>query len=102
MPVVLLSFTAHFMIGYVYISNCQYLLANSCYLNVIIFFFQLFEVHPMSKSLFKNGMQSQGTFLVKMISLALSALEDPENFDTSLMKLAEVHYYRGVKSVECK
>ena len=47
-------------------------------------------------------MQSQGTFLVKMISLALSALEDPEKFDTSLMKLAEVHYYRGVKSVECK
>ena len=56
----------------------------------------------MSRSLFRNGMQSQGTFLVKMISLALSELDDPNKFDVTLIKLAEVHYFRGVKSVECK
>ena len=62
----------------------------------------MFDLHPMSRSLFKNGMQSQGTFLVKMISLALSELDDPNKFDTTLIKLAEVHYFRGVKAVECK
>lgn len=77
------------------------------YVTCVTFFYdtfyrRLFDIHPMSKSLFKNGMKSQGKFLVKMISLALSELDDPEKFDKTLVKLAEIHYQRGVKGVECK
>lgn len=35
-----------------------------------------------------------------MITLALSELDDPEKFDRNLVKLAEIHYQRGVKAVE--
>ena len=66
------------------------------------FYTRLFDIHPLSRQLFKNGMKSQGKFLVKMISLALSELDDPHKFDLTLIKLAEIHYQRGVKSVECK
>jgi hypothetical protein len=66
------------------------------------FYTRLFDIHPMSRQLFKGGMRSQGKFLVKMISLALSELDDPQKFDSNLVKLAEVHYQRGVKAVECK
>ena len=66
------------------------------------FYLRLFDVHPLCRSLFKNGMKSQGKFLVKMISLALSELEDRNKFDKNLIKLAQVHYERGVKAVECK
>jgi hypothetical protein len=66
------------------------------------FYTRLFDIHPMSRQLFKGGMRSQGKFLVKMISLALSEMDDPEKFDKNLVKLAEIHYQRGVKAVECK
>lgn len=66
------------------------------------FYTRLFDIHPMCRQLFKNGMRSQGKFLVKMISLALSELDDPGKFDKNLVKLAEIHYERGVKAVECK
>jgi len=66
------------------------------------FYSRLFDIHPMCKQLFRSGMRSQGTFLVKMISLALSELEDPVKFDNSLKRLAEIHYERGVKAMECK
>lgn len=66
------------------------------------FYFRLFDIHPMCRGLFKSGMKSQGKFLVKMISLALSELDAAEKFDKNLTKLAEVHYQRGVKTVECK
>lgn len=66
------------------------------------FYTRLFDIHPMSRQLFKGGMRSQGKFLVKMISLALSELDDPAKFDRNLIKLAEIHYERGVKAVECE
>lgn len=74
--------------------------------NCIIFFYnsfysRLFDVHPLAKDLFKD-MNSQGKFLVKMISLALSEHEDPEKFQNTLVKLAEIHNDRGIKAVECK
>eukprot|EP01031_Cornospumella_fuschlensis_P026971 gene26971-32586_t len=59
------------------------------------FYIRLFDIHPMSRQLFKGG-----KFLVKMISLALSELDDAEKFDRNLVKLAEIHYQRGVKAVE--
>ena len=66
------------------------------------FYTRLFNVHPMSRNLFKNGMRSQGKFLVKMITLALSEINDGVKFDKTLVKLAEVHNERGVKAIECK
>ena len=39
---------------------------------------------------------------MKMISLALSELEDRNKFEKNLVKLALMHYERGVKAVECK
>lgn len=76
------------------------------YSSCVIFFYdtfytRLFNVHPMSRNLFKNGMRSQGKFLVKMITLALSEINDSTGkFDKTLIKLAEVHNERGVKAVE--
>lgn len=66
------------------------------------FYLRLFDIHPMARSLFKSGMKSQGKFLVQMISLALSELDDKEKFDKNLIKLAEIHFQRGVKAVECE
>jgi len=66
------------------------------------FYARLFDIHPMSRELFKSGMKSQGKFLVSMISLSLSELDNPDKFNTALVKLAEVHYHRGVKASECK
>lgn len=65
------------------------------------FYDRLFDVHPMARILFRD-MSSQGKFLVKMISLSLSEKADPEKYDKTLRKLAEIHCDRGVKAVECK
>ena len=40
-------------------------------------------------------------FLVKMISLSLSLVDDPDKFQVTLVKLTEVHNKRGVKAIEC-
>lgn len=66
------------------------------------YYSRLFDIHPNCRPLFKNGMKAQGRFLVKMITLSLSEFEDPERFDRTLVKLAEVHYERGVRACECK
>lgn len=65
------------------------------------YYSRLFDIHPNCRPLFKNGMKAQGRFLVKMITLSLSEFEDRERFDRTLVKLAEVHYDRGVRAVEC-
>jgi hemoglobin-like flavoprotein len=64
------------------------------------FYSRLFDVHPMARPMFKSGMKSQGKFLVKMISLSISLLDDNEKFTQTLTKLTEVHNDRGVKAVE--
>lgn len=64
------------------------------------FYARLFDIHPLAKDLFRD-VKSQGKFLVKMISLALSADQDRKKFETTLIKLGEIHNERGVKAVEC-
>lgn len=76
------------------------------YLSNVTFFFdtfycRLFDIHPAAKELFKHGMKGQGKFLVMMISLSLSEIEKPAQFDKTLIKLAEIHYKKAVKAVEC-
>lgn len=65
------------------------------------FYARLFDIHPLAKDLFRD-VKSQGKFLVKMISLSLSEDQDPKKYESTLIKLAEVHNDRGVKAVECK
>lgn len=77
------------------------------YTSCVTFFFdtfycRLFDIHPAAKDLFKHGMKGQGKFLCMMISLSLSEMEKPAQFDKSLVKLAEIHYKKAVKAVECK
>ena len=50
--------------------------------------------------MFTGGLKSQGKFLVKLLSLALSLINDQEKFNSTLVKLAEAHCVRGVKAVE--
>lgn len=65
------------------------------------FYTRLFDIHPMSKELFRD-VNMQGKFLVKMLSLSLSERSDPEKYENTLIKLAEIHNERGIKAVECK
>lgn len=65
------------------------------------FYTRLFDIHPLAKELFRDK-NTQGKFLVKMISLAMSEDEDRSKYELTLVKLAEVHNDRGVKAVECK
>lgn len=65
-----------------------------------LFYSRLFDVHPLCKPLFGAGLQSQGKFLVKMISLTLSQLGDQEKFAKTMHELTIRHCERGVKSIE--
>jgi hemoglobin-like flavoprotein len=65
-----------------------------------IFYERLFDIHPLCKPLFTNGVDSIGTFLVKMISMSLNQCEDKPKFHKAMVDLAERHCERGVKAVE--
>jgi hypothetical protein len=67
-----------------------------------LFYQRLFLVHPMARSLFKRGIKSQGKFLVRLITLALSEIRDDVKWNKSFTKLAEMHNEIGVKAIECK
>lgn len=64
------------------------------------FYKRLFDVHPLSKDMFSGGMKSQGKFLVKMISMSLSLLDNHAKFKETMMGLAESHNRRGIKAIE--
>jgi hypothetical protein len=66
------------------------------------FYLRLFELHPASRGLFTKGIKCQGTFLVQMISLALSEFNNAVKIRNTLIKLADVHNERGVKAIECE
>jgi hemoglobin-like flavoprotein len=65
-----------------------------------LFYSRLFDVHPLCKPLFSSGLQSQGKFLVKMISITLSQLGDKEAFSTTMAALTVRHCEKGVKAIE--
>jgi hypothetical protein len=50
--------------------------------------------------LFKDGLVTQGRFLVKMITLILSELNNDQKFNDVLYKLVVVHNSKGVKASE--
>ena len=65
------------------------------------FYSRLFDIHPLAQDLFRDA-KSQGKFLVKMISLSLSEVNDAMKYEKTLRKLAEIHNERGIKAIECK
>lgn len=64
------------------------------------FYLRLFDVHPLCKPMFQGGLKSRGKFLVKMIGLAVSILDEPAKFEETLIKLGDAHNKRGVKAIE--
>uniref|UniRef100_A0A7S0SYC4 Globin domain-containing protein n=1 Tax=Chromulina nebulosa TaxID=96789 RepID=A0A7S0SYC4_9STRA len=66
------------------------------------FYARFFDVHPMSRAMFKSGLKTQGKFLVKMITLCLGEIDDADSskFVNTLVNLTESHNARGVKSIE--
>jgi hemoglobin-like flavoprotein len=66
----------------------------------VSFYERLFDVHPLSRKLFTTTVNSQGKFLVMMISACLKQLDHPERFAASMITLAEKHCERGVRSNE--
>lgn len=66
----------------------------------VSFYERLFDVHPLSRKLFTNTVNSQGKFLVMMISSCLKQLDHPERFESSMVALAERHCEKGVRSNE--
>jgi len=64
------------------------------------FYERLFDTHPLSEDLFRN-LHSQGKFLVRIITLALLQKKNPVLFESTLIKLAEIHNERGVRASEC-
>ena len=78
---------------------------NFPYSSAVVWFFdtfyhRLFDMHPSVRPLFKNGLVTQGKFLVKMISMLLGSIDDEQAFDESLYKLVVTHNARGVKASE--
>ena len=65
-----------------------------------IFYNRLFDVHPGCRQLFTREMMTQGSFLVRMISLSLQEMHDMDNFRDMMCSLAEKHCTYGVKGVE--
>lgn len=64
------------------------------------FYERLFDIHPLSKPLFKNGMQSQGKFIVKMIAMIINSLKYRDKFKKTMEDLALRHCQMGVKASE--
>ena len=64
------------------------------------FYNRLFDIHPACKPLFNRGIVGQGNFLVKMITLTLNQLRNPDTFRGTMESLAARHCDWGVRGVE--
>ncbi|MBI1246709.1 hemin receptor [bacterium] len=62
-----------------------------------LFYGRLFEIAPETKDLFKSDMEEQGKKLMRMISLAVAALNDLEKFVPSVQQLGVRHVGYGVE-----
>jgi hemoglobin-like flavoprotein len=64
------------------------------------FYERLFNVSPVSRTLFKNDMSVQGKMLVKVISSSLGVATDIEKFRGTMASLAERHFTYGVRAID--
>ena len=67
-----------------------------------VFYNRLFDVNPSCRVLFQKSINKQGSFLLRMISMLLQEVEEPEKFKKTLANLTHIHNKMGVKAVECK
>lgn len=51
--------------------------------------------------MFSAGLKTQGKFLVKLVTLAVSLLDQEAKFADTMRRLAESHNLMGVRSIEC-
>lgn len=65
-----------------------------------VFYERLGNTQPYSGALFINGIDTVGTFMVKMISMCLGQLEDPQQYNKILKDLALRHCQRGIQANE--
>ena len=63
---------------------------------------RLYEVHPVSHSMFKKTTLKQGTLVMNMISLLVKEMDNEEVFHKHCMMLATSHAKFGVRATECK
>mmetsp|Transcript_417 Transcript_417/g.706 ORF Transcript_417/g.706 Transcript_417/m.706 type:complete len:226 (-) Transcript_417:1614-2291(-) len=74
-------------------SNCMELFYHT-------FYTRLFDVHPISKTLFHRSINKQGTFFVRFISMAIDLMKDEEKWFKNFKNLTDIHNKMGVKAVE--
>ncbi|PCJ71478.1 MAG: hemin receptor [Rhodobiaceae bacterium] len=63
-----------------------------------LFYGRLFEIAPEVKPLFSGDMEEQGVKLMKMLTIAVSGLNDLDSLVPALQKLGQGHVAYGVKA----
>lgn len=68
------------------------------------FYKRLIEIHPTCQPLFAKSTMKQGTLLLRMMSLVVADLQnpDPEKFKKTFEAIANSHNRIGVRAAECK
>lgn len=67
-----------------------------------IFYHRMWDVHPVSKTLFHGSINKQGSFVSRFISVSLDHIGDEAKWQRLFQHLAEGHNKMGIKGVECK
>ena len=67
-----------------------------------IFYHRLWDVHPVSRTVFHWSINKQGAFVSRFLSIALDHVSDEAKWQRLFVRLAETHNNLGIKAVECK
>lgn len=81
--------------GEVQFETCMELYAHT-------FYHRIWDVHPVSKTLFHGSIYRQGGFVTRFLSVALDHVTDEAKWQRLFVHLAEGHNKMGIKAVECK
>lgn len=74
--------------------------ANVMELFYEVFYTRQFDVHPTCKPLFKRPINKQGNFLMRIISMLLAEIDQPDKFHKTLVNLTNLHNKIGVVAYE--
>lgn len=66
------------------------------------FYHRMWDVHPVSKTLFHGSINRQGAFVARFLSIAIDHIHDEEKWQRLFHHLTEGHNKMGIKAVECK
>ena len=74
---------------------------NSCRIYFYtVFYNRLMELQPGTKGAFRNGIDTVGSFMTKMMSVSLTQLDNQQSFHEAMRGLALRHSQRGIQSYE--